>query len=393
MEPTERTVPEPLKVLVVTGTWPPMRCGVGDYSSMLCEHLARLGVNVQVLTSRSARPDAQVSSPDRPKVLPWVGSWGLGSLAEVRRAVESFKPDLVNIQWPTAAYGRSPAINLLPLYLKARYPRLPVVTTLHEVRYFKPWSRLRLWPSYLASIRLIVVDPLDMRYIPCPRGARHCVHIPIASNLPSTPAGFDRAARRRALGLTESDFVIGFFGFANEPKGLETLFEALHRVKDARPDLKLLLMSQLVEQDPYQHQLLKRFRHAGLDQIALRPPYAEPCLAAEILASADCAVLPFLDGVSVKRGSLMACLAQGLPIITTVPARGEVGEFQHGVNMWLVPPRDPAALARAIETLYQDPDLRARLALGAWELARLFSWENIAARQVEVFRQVRQEGA
>jgi len=61
------------------------------------------------------------------------------------------------------------------------------------------------------------------------------------------------------------------------------------------------------------------------------------------------------------------------------------------VNMWLVPPRDPVALAQALETLLRDPDLRARLALGAWELTRLFSWEDIARRQLQVFEQAWQE--
>jgi len=124
-----------------------------------------------------------------------------------------------------------------------------------------------------------------------------------------------------------------------------------------------------------------------LDAITVRPDYAEPGLAAEILASVDCAALPFLDGASVKRGSLMACLAQGLPLVTTTPALGEVGEFQHQVNMLLVPPRDIPALVCSLEQLMRDPDLRARLALGAWDLARMFSWEDIARRQLEVFEQ------
>jgi glycosyltransferase involved in cell wall biosynthesis len=391
MEPITRTVPDPLKVLVITGTWPPMRCGVGDYSFMLCEHLARLGVSVQVLTSRQAQPDLRVSAHNRLEVLPRIETWGWGALGTVRRTVEELKPHVVDIQWPTAAYGRSPAVNLLPLSLRLLALKLPVVTTLHEVRNLPPWTRQRLWPTYLASHRLIVVDPLDLRYIHCPKSAGRCVHIPIGSNLPSTPAGFDRAACRRDLGLAESDFAVGFFGFANPPKGLETLFAALGRLKGSRPGLKLLLLSQLSEDHAYERRLLHELKHHGLEDITLRPPYAEPRLAAEILAAADCAALPFLDGVSVKRGSLMACLAQGLPIVTTVPARGEVGEFQHGVNMWLVPPRDPEALAQALDRVWRDPDLRARLALGAWELARLFSWEDIARRQLEVFRQVWQE--
>jgi polysaccharide biosynthesis protein PslF len=374
-----------LKLLVITGTWPPMRCGVGDYASMLCEHLSHLAVSVHVLTSRQARPDLRLGGHSHLEVHPVVENWSWPTLALIRRLVAELKPDVINLQWPTAAYGRSVAVNWLPVSLALHFPKIPFVTTLHELRYFRPLTRLRIWPALFLSRRLIVVDPLDMKYIHGLHVAQRCVHIPIASNLPATPKGFDRAGQRRRLGFSEADFVVGFFGFANPPKGLETLFVALRQLRPRHPNLKLLLLSQLSEQNTYERRLLHELKDSGLDAVTVRPAYAEPRQAAEILAAADCAALPYTDGVSVKRGSLMACLAQGLPIVTTLPARGEAGDFHQGENLLLVPPRDAAALAGALEKLLGDPDLRARLALGAWDLARSFSWEDIARRQLEVF--------
>lgn len=374
-----------LRLLVISGTWPPMRCGVGDYTSMLCEHLSHLAVEVHVLTSRQARPDLRLGGHNRLEVHPVIESWNWSGLGVIRRTIAELKPDVVNLQWPTAAYGRSLAINALPAMMALQFPQIPLVTTIHELRYFHAPTRLRMWPAFALSRRIIVVDPQDLKYVPFAGQNGKCSQIPIASNLPSTPKGFDRAAARKRLGFKESDFVVGFFGFANPPKGLETLFAALHRLRESRPELKLLLLSQLAESVPYERRLLAELKSLKLEAVTLRPEYAEPRQAAELLATADCAALPFTDGVSVKRGSLMACLAQGLPIVTTAPARGETGEFQHQENMLLVPARDPQALADALDLLRRDPGLRARLALGAWDLARLFSWDDIARRQVEVF--------
>ncbi len=386
--PQEGSAQKPtLKLMVITGTWPPMRCGVGDYTAMLCDFLFQLPVSIHVLTSRQARPDLRLSGHSQLEVHPRVEKWNYDAWRTIHRAIKEMQPDVVNIQWPTAVYGRSPAINLLPLFLRTHHARTPVVTTLHELRYFKALTRLRILPALVFSRRLIVVDPMDLEVIQTlyPPAVSRCRHIPIASNLPVVPRDFGREERRRQLGFTGEDFVVGFFGFANPPKGLETLFAALHKLKAKTPRIKFLLLSQFSDQNAYQRKLLRELKTSGLDAITVNPEYAEPRLAAEILASADCAALPFVDGVSVKRGSMLACLAQGLPMITTRPKRGEGQNFQDGANMLLVPPKDALALAKAIGRLMEDPDLRGRLALGAWDLARRFSWEDIARRQLEVF--------
>ena len=45
------------------------------------------------------------------------------------------------------------------------------------------------------------------------------------------------------------------------------------------------------------------------------------------LLAADCAVLPYREGASLRHGSLMAALAHGLPIVSTAlvgcPCRGD----------------------------------------------------------------------
>ena len=44
-----------MKVLLVTGSFPPMKCGVGDYTACLAEALARKpNIEVAVLTSQGA---------------------------------------------------------------------------------------------------------------------------------------------------------------------------------------------------------------------------------------------------------------------------------------------------------------------------------------------------
>jgi glycosyltransferase involved in cell wall biosynthesis len=121
--------------------------------------------------------------------------------------------------------------------------------------------------------------------------------------------------------------------------------------------------------------------------------------AAEVsahLLAADIGVLPYRDGASFRRGSFMALLAHGLPIVSTVPAgSGDarsldsgVPRLQDGENVRLVPPDDPAALAQAIADLAASPEVRQRLAAGARALAATFAWEGIAKRHLEVYQKL-----
>jgi glycosyltransferase involved in cell wall biosynthesis len=101
-------------------------------------------------------------------------------------------------------------------------------------------------------------------------------------------------------------------------------------------------------------------------------------------AATDLCILPFADGISFHHGSLMAALAHGRPILSTLPPV-ELPELAHGANVWLVPPEDPEALADAVNRLVADPGRRQRLARGAVELSEAFTWEQIAADTADLF--------
>ena len=89
----------------------------------------------------------------------------------------------------------------------------------------------------------------------------------------------------------------------------------------------------------------------------------------------DISVLPsYREGVPL---SLLESAAMGKPIVTTdVPGCREVVE--NGINGFLVPPKDPLALADAIEKLVLNPELREQFGLASRERAvKEFSSERV----------------
>ncbi len=62
---------------------------------------------------------------------------------------------------------------------------------------------------------------------------------------------------------------------------------------------------------------------------------------------------------------------------------------EHGKNGFLVPPREPIALAAAIRLLADNPDLRARI--GQWNRAQAeanLSWARVTTRYLSVYNGV-----
>jgi len=386
-------MPEPLRVLLISGEYPPMEGGVADFTRILGEELARQGAEVHVLTARRG-----AGGPQGPvQVYPWLDAWSWRPLyGAVRRLLRALRPQVINIQYQAAAYGLHPAINLLPWMVP-----MPVVVTFHDllVPYLFPKAGPLRWGANLALARraaaVIVTNAQDRERLAGYAWLRRLAQIPIGSNIPyALPADYDRQAWRARWGIPAEALVLCYFGFLNASKGGEDLVAALDELCRAGYNAYLLMIGGAVgASDPTNHAYLARVRAAiaerGLSQRVIWTGHLPPAEVSAGLCSADLCVLPYRDGASFRRGSFMAALTHGLAIVTTRP-QVSLPELVQGENVWLVPPAEPQALYAALVHLAHDAPLRRRLGEGARALAQEFTWERIAARTLEVYRAVAQ---
>lgn len=388
-----------MRVLFVTGEYPPMQGGVGDYTWSLGTALAGMGVDVHVLTSHAAGP-LHLIPPGVDNVYPEMQRWGWGVTGRVRDLAADIEADLVHIQYQAAAYGLHPAINLVPrIVRRARWPQ-QVAITFHDLRvpYLFPKAGPLRWQANLELARrsdlVIVTNAEDhQRLLGEDSLTAKLVEIPIGANIQPEPSeAFDRVAQRAKWRITSDDLLLCYFGFLNESKGGEELMQAVAGlVRDGLPVHLLMVGGQVGSSDPTNVSYLEGVR-AQISSLAIedRVHWTGFTAASEVtanLVASDIAVLPYRDGASFRRGSLMAALAHGLPIVSTRPAV-QIPELVNGSNIWLVAPRSPDELSAAISTLWRDPALRQRLATGAEQLARNFTWDSIARRHVEAYREL-----
>ena len=100
-----------MRVLYITGEYPPNQGGIADYTAILRSELRALDVTSDVLTSSDC-------ASTEPTVHPVVGSWGFPFWGVAQQIISDRRIDVVHIQYQTAAFDLKPAINLLPWYLR-----------------------------------------------------------------------------------------------------------------------------------------------------------------------------------------------------------------------------------------------------------------------------------
>ena len=96
----------------------------------------------------------------------------------------------------------------------------------------------------------------------------------------------------------------------------------------------------------------------------------------------DCDVFVFPTWLEGSAKAVYEAMAAGLPVITT-PAAGSV--VRDGVDGFLVPVGDAAALRERMRQLRADPGLRRRLGESARERAGVFTWERYGERVADAY--------
>ncbi|MSP13609.1 MAG: glycosyltransferase family 1 protein [Chloroflexi bacterium] len=391
-----------MRLCLVTGEYPPQQGGVGDYTYQLAYHLNQLGVEVIVLTG--AGPKGKDPWPVHRVVPKW--DWRIWTYLD--RLNNRFNPDIVHIQYQTAAYGLHPAINLWPLCrrLPGSRHQSTIVVTYHDAKHpylFPKAGRLRPWVTYCLanwSDAVIATNPYDWHVLEQELSGRPVHLVPIGSNIPTAPpVGYDRAAwRRDVCRVDDNQFLMVYFGFLNASKGADDLVTALGLLQHAHFPVQLLMLGGTVgASDPTNAAYLAKVKASitaqNLDSYVRWTDFLPPDQVSAYLLAADAAVLPYQDGATFRRGSLMAVLKHGLPVVTTssiedtgkIPG-GHFPSLNHRQNAYLVPVKDPQAIAGAVEDLIMHPDLRQMLSQGAADLSQAFTWESIAHKTRYIYQ-------
>ena len=296
-------------------------------------------------------------------------------------AIRAFKPDVLYDRYnsySTAALRAARRAGL-PLLLEVNAPVAYERSTYEHL----PLKFAALARRYERTIiggadRVFVVSTPLQRHLVDVVGidARKIVVLPNGADPDRFVPGRGRAAVRARYGL-EDRVVIGFVGILRPWHGIDLLLEAMSAVRASHPLAHLLIVGD----GPIQAQLEARAEELGIRAdvtFAGRVPHSE---VVEHIAAMDVAVSPHATFYASPM-KILEYMAMSATVVA--PAMDNIRDIvEDGQTGLLFPPRSSVALAAALRTAVDDPELRKRLGL----LARRrvidhFNW-LANARQIE----------
>jgi glycosyltransferase involved in cell wall biosynthesis len=364
-----------VNLLFVSGEYPPDIGGVGDYTARLRAELAARGQPSRLLSRRD------------------VGRWDARAFVALLRAAP--RTGVVHVQYQAGAFDLLGDVCLMPRLLRLTRPKVRVFTTFHDARvpYLFPQAG-RLRPAAIQRLArdsavVFAADSRDLRVLAGPGHAAW--QVPIGPNVEcAPPAGYDRAAFRASLGVAPTSLVVAYFGLLNASKGLDLLLATFEEIRAGRPETTLLLLGgEIGASDPTDRATAARVSGwlAARPELAaaiVRPGWLAPSDLSAYLLAADVALLPYADGASPRRGSLLACAAHGLPIVSTAPVAPEVADAVRAPTAPGpgVPPATAPALAATVLEVAAAPEPWRR---GSHALAARTTWARIAAQHLALY--------
>lgn len=331
------------RVAMVSPDWAEGIDGIRDYTLRLSEALAARGVEVVDVKSRR---------------------WGPRQLPSLRDRIAGLQPCVLHVQHPSS-YGLALAPQTLSLLNRG-------VVTLHEasIHSFRALV-IRCLPFTLRASHVVFTSSFERHYVErrAPWVRRRSSVIPIASNLPAGEPPEER----------EDEIV--YFGTIRPGKGVEDVISLANLLRDKSLPWRVRIVGT--------PSWWWRDYAAGLRRQSEGLPVVwsgnlSGAETAATLARAKVAYLPFPDGVSERRGSLLAVLANGVAVVTTAgnqtpPAMKEAFAFAGSA----------ADALPIVQRLLENPrEWDRQAAAGQAFFATIPSWDEIAAKHIAIYRAV-----
>jgi glycosyltransferase involved in cell wall biosynthesis len=333
------------------------------FRSYTCKH-------IQCFRRRSPVPNFLVFSA----VLPY-------TLARLCRIIKSNEIDIVHVDGVT---------NFVPA-LAARLTGRPIVWLYND--YLPRPLRLVLMPlmTRLASTVLVQGESLKRQYTagnPKLQDKTIVLHscADTSKFTPDEQSAEQRRRIREELGFAADCTLVGTIRNVNRFKGLTYFIEAAGRIKSRIPSAKFVVVGQKLDTDPgYWDHLQQLTEQLGLTQDVVFTGFREDVPA--ILAALDVFVLASIEESCPV--ALLEAMAMKVPVVATDV--GAVAEMVlHGRTGFVVPPRDPDAIADAVMSYVHMPGEQVRRMVDAarQRVESEFAVEPVAWQQKRLYESV-----
>ncbi len=355
--------------------------GVTHHICHLAEHFTRMGHDIKVIAPASTaisnladkfipvgkpRPIPVSGSIARITISPWLSS-------RIKAILNREEFDIIHLHEP-----------LMPMLCTTvlRLSQTTNVATFHAsgarswYNYGSPLAKLLLKKWFRKLNGRIAVSDLAM----------NCVNKHFPADYHIIPNGIDLKHFSPDV-LPFDEFCDGklnilFVGRLEKRKGLDYLLKSYQQVKQEVPNSRLIIVGPGTR---LRRKYEKQVKQGILEDVVFigYAPYDD---LPRYYKTADifCAPATGWESFGII---LLEAMAIGKPIIAS-NVEGYASLITHGVEGYLVPPKDEKGLARSLISLLRDESLRREMGAKGQLKAREYTWEDIAQRLLDYYADV-----
>lgn len=267
------------KIIFITGSYPPDPCGVGDYTYRLVSELKKdKEIEVEIFK---------------------LGNFSFKELLSIIKYLRANKKNIKIMQYPTLGYGWSVLPQILSIcFYKNMY------INLHEFSQRKLKAKLATLLFFYSKSYIIFTTEDEYQ-----EGIRYKQSLKNNSFIVRIGSNIDFLNNVKKI----NDLI--YFGIIMPDKGIEDFIEVVKEIRKTNKNDKILLIGRKQQQNRVYFE--KIFNQCKQYDIELLVDYSDKKVA-EILAASKVSFLPFPDGVTFRRGSLLACLGNKVNVISYI---------------------------------------------------------------------------
>jgi glycosyltransferase involved in cell wall biosynthesis len=292
------------------------------------------------------------------------------------KALREHQPDLIDLGHEPYSVAGAEVLTLCRWFA----PGVPVVMQVNQ-NIFKNYPPPFNWLEQRAYRRVDAMYACSETVVEVLRAKGFAKPAPIVPFGVDMEAFRPRPAQRRR---SEQPLTIGFIGRMLPGKGLNVLADALASMKDE--PWKLLIVGDGPERERFEQQL----RAAGLTDRAEFTGAIDFACVPEYFHQMDVMVIPTETTRRIREQFgrvIVEAMACGVPVVGSTC--GAIPEVIGDAGL-IFPEGDSRALAVALRRILADGALRERLSVAGQERVAQYTWDRVAEKTYQLFRQVLQ---
>jgi glycosyltransferase involved in cell wall biosynthesis len=370
---------------IFIGSYIPRECGIATFTKDLTTAINVLNPNYL----------AEIMAIDEPggesREYPWEVKYrihqnDLDSYATAADYINQSSADIVSVQHEFGLFGGEEGEYIVPFLERIEKP---VVTTFHTVLEKPSKKKLQIVKEIARISKVVVVmieTAADRLYEVYGIPAEKIVIIP--HGVPDIPYGPTNHFKQN-LGF-EQNFTLTTFGLLSPGKGLEYVLRALPDIVRKHAETKFLILGQthptLIRKhgEVYRESLQAIIKELHLENnVHFENRYLSLDEVVNYLRATDVYITPYLEPQQITSGTLAYAVGAGRPCVSTEYLYAkEVLSEKRGM---LVPLKNSAAIAKAVNYLIEHPEEKMEIEKNAYLYGRKMIWSNVALKHLNLF--------